>query len=263
MSGPGPTARGPTIEVVLGDIIEQQVDAIVNAANSTLLGGGGVDGAIHRAGGPEILEECKRIRRERYPDGLPTGEAVATTAGRLAAGWVIHTVGPVYSRSTDPAHLLATCHTRSLRVADEIGAKSVAFPAISTGAFGYPVEEAAPTAVKAVREANTQVGVFASPARTRVVWAGLADPDGRFGAIARRLDAKLEDYFVPEKRELTPHLTLARINPPRDIREFAPELVGLSVASREFPVDDLVLYRSHLSPKGATYEVLERFPLGS
>jgi 2'-5' RNA ligase len=115
----------------------------------------------------------------------------------------------------------------------------------------------------AFRSALTEIGVFASPARTRVVWAGLADPDRRFGAIARRLDAMLEDYFVPEKRELTPHLTLARINPPRDIREFAPELVGLSVASREFPVDDLVLYQSHLSPKGATYEALERFPLGS
>jgi RNA 2',3'-cyclic 3'-phosphodiesterase len=108
----------------------------------------------------------------------------------------------------------------------------------------------------------TEIGVFASPARTRVVWAGLADPDNRFAAIARRLDDILEDSFVPEKRELTPHLTLARINPPRDIREFAPELVGLSVASREFPVDDLVLYRSRLSPTGATYEALERFPLG-
>lgn len=118
------------------------------------------------------------------------------------------------------------------------------------------------TEAAAFRSALTEIGVFATPARTRVVWAGLADPDGRFGAIARRLDAMLEDYFVPEKRELTPHLTLARINPPRDIREFAPELLGLSVASREFPVDDLVLYQSHLSPKGARYEVLERFPLG-
>jgi 2'-5' RNA ligase len=112
------------------------------------------------------------------------------------------------------------------------------------------------------RSALTEIGVFASPARTRVVWAGLADPDRRFGAIAHRLDEMLEDDFVPEKRELTPHLTLARINPPRDIREFAPELLGLSVASHDFPVDDLVLYQSHLSPKGATYEALERFPLG-
>jgi O-acetyl-ADP-ribose deacetylase (regulator of RNase III) len=157
MGGPGPEGRGPAIELVLGDITEQRVDAIVNAANSTLMGGGGVDGAIHRSGGPEILEECRRIRKERYPDGLPTGDAVATTAGRLHATWVIHTVGPVYSRSTDPSGLLTRCHTASLRVADEIGARSVAFPAISTGAFGYPVEEAAPTAVAAVREANTSV----------------------------------------------------------------------------------------------------------
>jgi 2'-5' RNA ligase len=107
----------------------------------------------------------------------------------------------------------------------------------------------------------TEIGVFASPARTRVVWAGLADPDDRFATIARRLDELLEDSFVPEKRELTPHLTLARINPPRDIREFAPELLGLPVASRTFPVDQLVLYRSHLSPRGASYEALERAPL--
>jgi O-acetyl-ADP-ribose deacetylase len=157
MGGPRPNAREPAIELVLGDITEQQVDAIVNAANSTLMGGGGVDGAIHRAGGPEILEECRRIREERFPSGLPTGEAVATTAGRLRAKWVIHTVGPVYSRSADPSGLLASCHEASLRVADEIGASSVAFPAISTGAFGYPVEEAAPTAVQAVREADTGV----------------------------------------------------------------------------------------------------------
>jgi len=116
---------------------------------------------------------------------------------------------------------------------------------------------------QAFTTALTEVGVFASPARTRVIWAGLADPEGRFAGVAGRLDVLLEEYFVPEKRELTPHLTLARINPPRNIREFAPELVGLSVASREFPVDSLVLYQSHLSPRGATYEVLERFPLGA
>jgi O-acetyl-ADP-ribose deacetylase (regulator of RNase III) len=152
-----PRRQEPTIDVVQGDITEQEVDAIVNAANSTLMGGGGVDGAIHRKGGPEILEECKRLRAERYPDGLPTGDAVATTAGRLPARWVIHTVGPVYARSEDPSGLLAGCHTRSLAVADELGARSVAFPAISTGAFGYPVEEAAVTAVHAVREANAHV----------------------------------------------------------------------------------------------------------
>jgi O-acetyl-ADP-ribose deacetylase (regulator of RNase III) len=145
------------IEMVRGDITDIQVDAIVNAANSSLMGGGGVDGAIHRRGGPEILAACKRIRAERYPDGLPTGRAVATTAGQLPARWVIHTLGPVYSRSPDPAGLLASCHTECLRVADEVGAGSVAFPAISTGAFGYPVHEAARIAVDAVRRATTAV----------------------------------------------------------------------------------------------------------
>jgi O-acetyl-ADP-ribose deacetylase len=141
------------IEAVRGDITEQRVDAIVNAANSTLMGGGGVDGAIHRRGGPAIFAECKRIRAEnpRYRDGLPTGEAVATTAGDLPARWVIHTVGPIYARERDPRSLLARCHFESLRIANELGARSVAFPAISTGAFGYPVHEAARVAVGAVR----------------------------------------------------------------------------------------------------------------
>jgi O-acetyl-ADP-ribose deacetylase (regulator of RNase III) len=145
------------IELEQGDITEQAVDAIVNAANASLLGGGGVDGAIHRAGGPAILEECRRIRSDRYPDGLPTGQAVATTAGDLPARWVIHTVGPVYSRHDDPAPLLASCHTESLRVADQIGAGTVAFPAISTGVYGYPLDEAAPVAIEAVRTADTGV----------------------------------------------------------------------------------------------------------
>jgi O-acetyl-ADP-ribose deacetylase len=145
------------IEAVQGDITDQAVDAIVNAANSSLLGGGGVDGAIHRGGGPAILAECRAVRAERYPDGLPTGRAVATTAGDLPARWVIHTVGPVYSDSEDRSALLASCHTESLRVADELGAASVAFPAISTGAFGYPIESAARTAVAAVRAAETQI----------------------------------------------------------------------------------------------------------
>ncbi len=145
------------LTVVLGDITEQDVDAVVNAANSSLMGGGGVDGAIHRRGGPAILEECKRIRAERYPDGLPTGRAVATTAGDLPARWVIHTVGPVYAKSEDRSGLLASCHTESLKVADELGARTVAFPAISTGVYGYPVEEAAPVSIRAVREADTRV----------------------------------------------------------------------------------------------------------
>jgi O-acetyl-ADP-ribose deacetylase len=147
----------PQITLLQGDITEQDVDAVVNAANSSLMGGGGVDGAIHRRGGPAILEECKRIRAERFPDGLPTGQAVSTTAGNLPARWVIHTVGPVYAKSEDRSDLLASCHVESLRVADELGARTVAFPAISTGVYGYPVEEAAPVAVEAVRSADTRV----------------------------------------------------------------------------------------------------------
>jgi O-acetyl-ADP-ribose deacetylase (regulator of RNase III) len=145
------------VTVELGDLTTVEVDAIVNAANSSLLGGGGVDGAIHRAGGPAILTECRALRAGLLRDGLPTGEAVATTAGDLPAKWVIHTVGPVYAAHADPAPLLAACHVSSLRVADEMGASSVAFPAISCGVYGYPVEEAAPIAVAAVRSAVTSV----------------------------------------------------------------------------------------------------------
>jgi O-acetyl-ADP-ribose deacetylase (regulator of RNase III) len=147
----------PRLVLVQGDITAQEVDAVVNAANGSLLGGGGVDGAIHRAGGPEILEACRELRRTEYPDGLPTGLAVATTAGDLPARFVIHTVGPVYHRERDPASLLARCHLSCLRVADELGARTIAFPAISTGAYGYPLHEAAAIAVPAVREAETQV----------------------------------------------------------------------------------------------------------
>ncbi len=145
------------IALVQGDITEERVDAIVNAANSSLMGGGGVDGAIHRKGGSEILEECKRIRSEKYPDGLPTGKAVATTAGQLPARWVIHTVGPVYSSSEDRSHLLASCYTEALRIADELDAKTVAFPAISTGVYRYPLDEAAQVAARAVRQAEANV----------------------------------------------------------------------------------------------------------
>jgi O-acetyl-ADP-ribose deacetylase len=147
----------PRIELVEGDITEEHADAIVNAANATLLGGGGVDGAIHRRGGETILDACRELRRERYPDGLPVGEAVATTAGELPARWVIHTVGPIYRRERDPASLLARCHLACLRVADEVGAVTVAFPAISTGAYGYPVREAAAVAIDAVGDAETKV----------------------------------------------------------------------------------------------------------
>ncbi len=147
----------PRIVLLEGDITEQHVDAVVNAANSTLLGGGGVDGAIHRRGGPAILEECRRIRSSDWPDGLPTGRAVATTGGALPARWVIHTVGPVYASEEDPSSLLASCHTESLRMAEELGAETVAFPAISTGAFGYPLDEAAQVAIGAIRSAETPV----------------------------------------------------------------------------------------------------------
>jgi O-acetyl-ADP-ribose deacetylase (regulator of RNase III) len=147
----------PRIELVEGDITHERADAIVNAANSTLLGGGGVDGAIHRRGGGTILEACRDLRRERYPTGLPVGEAVATTAGELPARWVIHTVGPIYRRERNPAKLLARCHRACLRVADELGAATVAFPAISTGAYGYPVREAAAVAIDAVRHADSKV----------------------------------------------------------------------------------------------------------
>jgi len=147
----------PRIELVEGDITHEHADAIVNAANSTLLGGGGVDGAIHRRGGGTILEACRDLRRDRYPTGLPVGEAVATTAGELPARWVIHTVGPIYRRERDPAKLLARCHLACLRVADELGAATVAFPAISTGAYGYPVREAAAVAIDAVRDADSKV----------------------------------------------------------------------------------------------------------
>jgi O-acetyl-ADP-ribose deacetylase len=147
----------PRLVLLHGDVTRQEVDAVVNAANRSLLGGGGVDGAIHRAGGHAILEACRELRRTTWPDGLPTGEAVATTGGDLPARWVIHTVGPVYARDADPPRALAACHTSALRVADELGARSVAFPAISTGVFGYPVTEAAQVAVAAVRTADTSV----------------------------------------------------------------------------------------------------------
>ncbi len=139
------------VSVVVGDITKQDTEAIVNAANSTLLGGGGVDGAIHRAGGPEILGECREIRRARFPEGLPTGEAVMTTGGKLAALYVIHTVGPVYGQNRDQdAELLANCYHNSLSLAVEKNLTSVAFPAISTGVFGYPPAEAAEVASRTI-----------------------------------------------------------------------------------------------------------------
>ncbi|MCK1823514.1 O-acetyl-ADP-ribose deacetylase [Streptomyces sp. XM83C] len=146
-----------TITLVRGDITRVSADAIVNAANSSLLGGGGVDGAIHRRGGPAILEECRRLRASRYGRGLPTGRAVATTAGNLDARWVIHTVGPVHSAEEDRSELLASCYRESLRVADELGARTVAFPAISTGVYRWPMDDAARIAVDTVRSTPTRV----------------------------------------------------------------------------------------------------------
>lgn len=147
----------PKITLGRGDITQEIADVIVNAANGSLMGGGGVDGAIHRRGGPQILEECKRIRSEQWPDGLPTGAAVATGAGALPARWVIHTVGPVYAQGQDRSAVLASCHTAALRIADELGARTIAFPAISTGIYGYPLEEAASVAIEAVHEATTNI----------------------------------------------------------------------------------------------------------
>ncbi|HEV7699138.1 MAG TPA: O-acetyl-ADP-ribose deacetylase [Pyrinomonadaceae bacterium] len=129
--------------VKVGDITEEVVDAIVNAANSTLLGGGGVDGAIHRRGGPEILAACREIRRTSHSDGLPTGEAVITTGGQLPARHVIHTVGPIYGHDHPAAELLAACYENSLALASEHGLTTIAFPAISTGVYGYPKAQSA------------------------------------------------------------------------------------------------------------------------
>jgi len=145
------------IDLIAGDIVTQQVDAIVNAANHQLLGGGGVDGAIHRAGGKAILQECRRIRMERYPNGLPTGQSVATTAGQLPARWVIHTVGPTWAKTKDKSDLLRSCYTTSLAVADELGAATIAFPLISSGVYRWPKEDAVRQALQALHSAKTAV----------------------------------------------------------------------------------------------------------
>lgn len=160
-SGPGNGTAGTEgltvtqITLIQGDITEQRVDVVVNAANSSLLGGGGVDGAIHRAGGPEILAECRRLRAAHYGRGLSVGQAVATTAGRLPAGHVVHTVGPVYGAEQyeQGARLLASCYRESLRLAVlELGARSVAFPAVSAGVYRWPLEDAARIALSTVAE---------------------------------------------------------------------------------------------------------------
>jgi O-acetyl-ADP-ribose deacetylase (regulator of RNase III) len=145
------------IALALGDITEQHVDAIVNAANSSLMGGGGVDGAIHRRGGKAILDECKALRETHWQQGLPTGRAAVTTAGNLPAQWVIHVVGPVYAKKEDRSHLLASCYREALRCADELGATTIAFPAVSAGIYGWPMHDAARIAVSTVRTTPTRV----------------------------------------------------------------------------------------------------------
>jgi O-acetyl-ADP-ribose deacetylase len=139
-----------------GDITRADADVVVNAANPGLLGGGGVDGAIHRAGGPEILAECRAVK-EGLPEGqLPRGQAVATTAGRLPARWVVHTAGPIWSAAEDRSEILRSCYRESLRVADDLGARTVAFPAISAGIYGWPIDDAARQAVAGVRSVQPQ-----------------------------------------------------------------------------------------------------------
>jgi O-acetyl-ADP-ribose deacetylase (regulator of RNase III) len=161
------------IEVTPGDITRQQVDAIVNAANSSLLGGGGVDGAIHAAAGPALLQECRQLRETSHRDGLPVGEAVATSGGALPARWVVHTVGPNRRIGQTDPDLLASCFTRSLLVAAGLGARSMAFPAVSAGIFGWDVEEVARIAVSSIRAAEAD-GSNGSVALVRFVPFGPA-----------------------------------------------------------------------------------------
>jgi O-acetyl-ADP-ribose deacetylase (regulator of RNase III) len=149
----------PRVEAVRGDITTQDVDAVVNAANSSLMGGGGVDGAIHRAAGPRLLEACRKVRRDAYPDGLPVGEAVATTGANLPARWVIHTVGPNWHRGQRDPALLSSCFARSLDVATEVGAQSVAFPAVSAGIYGWAPARVAQIAVETIHQAGPGSGV--------------------------------------------------------------------------------------------------------
>jgi O-acetyl-ADP-ribose deacetylase (regulator of RNase III) len=162
------------VEVRTGDITGLQVDAVVNAANSTLLGGGGVDGAIHRRGGQEILRACRELREHQYPQGLPAGEAVLTTAGKLPARFVIHTVGPVWGRDQPADTLLASCYKKSIAIAASHSLGSLAFPAISTGAYGYPKDEAAAIASAAISEALAQNEAIE---RVSLVFFSAADRD--------------------------------------------------------------------------------------
>jgi O-acetyl-ADP-ribose deacetylase len=169
------------ITLVEGDIARQRVDAIVNAANSALLGGGGVDGAIHRRGGPAILAECRALREDSHKRGLPVGEAVATSAGNLAARWVIHTVGPVFAKREDRSPLLRNCYTNSLRLGQSLGAETIAFPLISAGIYGWPVDDAIRQALCALAGAEAplteaRLVLFGAPTYELAakVWSELA-----------------------------------------------------------------------------------------
>lgn len=174
------TALGGRVSIRVGDLTEQAVDAIVNAANSSLLGGGGVDGAIHRRGGAAILHACREIRRDRYPDGLPTGEAVLTTGGALPARHVIHTVGPIYGEAgSAAAALLANCYRNALALARAHGMASIAFPAISTGVYGYPVAEAAQVVSRTLSALDAE---GALPAELRLVFFNAAQAEAFLAA---------------------------------------------------------------------------------
>ena len=153
------TYRGTKISVLHGDIVDQDTDAIVNAANSSLMGGGGVDGAIHRAGGPAILQQCLAIRKREWPNGLPTGKAIMTTGGNLRARYVIHTVGPVWRGGTKgEKEKLIACHENSLRLAAANSLESISFPAISTGAYGYPIDLASSVALNSIKDEIDKIG---------------------------------------------------------------------------------------------------------
>lgn len=164
------------ITVVEGDITQQDVDVVVNAANNRMRGGSGVDGAIHAAGGPTVLEDCRR----RFPDGLATGEAGWTTAGEMAARWVIHVVGPNHARGQTDRSLLTSCYVRALTVADELGARSVAFPLVSAGVYGWPKDDAIAAALETLRAGDTEV------AEARMVAFGRSTYDAIRAELARR-----------------------------------------------------------------------------
>ena len=158
------------VTVVQGDITKQAVDAVVNAANNRMRGGGGVDGAIHRAGGPAVLEDCRR----RFPDGLATGDAGWTTAGEMPATWVIHVVGPNFSAGQRDRTLLTSCYSRALAVADELGASSVAFPLVSAGIYGWPKSDAIAAAVSTLRSTSTSVSEARLVAFDRATYDAIA-----------------------------------------------------------------------------------------